>query len=75
MDEPLPEHQFAKILVLGEQQCVPFIRPRKHGGVLDARFHLRHCQHFVTFLPQPRDYGPVEIFVRQQDHAAWPATG
>lgn len=75
MNEPLPKHQFSKILVFRYQQRIPLVCQRQHGIVLDSGLHLRHGYHLVTFVPQSLHHTFIEVLVCQQNHAACPVRG
>lgn len=66
--QPLPKHQFAEVLVGGQQQGVVRIRHLQDACVVDARRQVPHVDDVVASDSESRNDRGVDILVSDQIH-------
>ena len=75
VNQKLPKSEFTKVFIFGQKHRRLGVRPIHHFFIRDARGQFGYSDHFVPCFPQTKNYAEINIFIRQQLHAACPETG
>ena len=75
MDEAEPINEFAKVLVLSNEDCLLFVGSLQHEVIVDTRLHFSDIPDYVAVVSQLQDDLLVHTFIGEQIHAAGSAMG
>lgn len=75
MGSPLPEYQFAEVLVRREQQRTSVVGLLEDLLISSTGGHIGHIEYVVAITPESFHHRAIHAFIRQQVHAECVPTG